>query len=177
VAVRPGRRRSRRRCLELGIPVTGGNVSFYNQTGDTAILPTPVVGVLGIIDDVARRIPNGMAGAGRDADPDGRHLDEFDGSIWSQVSTITSAACRRRWTSSVSACSATSWIAASRDGLVSAAHDLSEGGLIQAVAELLSPVRAVAAGRCGPARVALLGVDRPCARRVPRSEEIGSRAC
>ena len=45
-------------CLELGIPVTGGNVSFYNQTGDTAILPTPVVGVLGVIDDVERRTPD-----------------------------------------------------------------------------------------------------------------------
>ena len=32
-------------CLELGIPVTGGNVSFYNQSGDVAIYPTPVVGV------------------------------------------------------------------------------------------------------------------------------------
>ncbi len=40
-------------CLELGVPVTGGNVSFYNQTGDVAIHPTPVVGVLGVIDDVA----------------------------------------------------------------------------------------------------------------------------
>ncbi|NCW23650.1 MAG: phosphoribosylformylglycinamidine synthase II, partial [Actinobacteria bacterium] len=46
-------------CQELGIPVTGGNVSFYNQTGDTAIYPTPVVGVLGVIDDVARRVPSG----------------------------------------------------------------------------------------------------------------------
>ncbi|MDT5011071.1 MAG: phosphoribosylformylglycinamidine synthase subunit PurL, partial [Mycobacterium sp.] len=44
-------------CATLGIPVTGGNVSFYNQTGSTAILPTPVVGVLGVIDDVSRRIP------------------------------------------------------------------------------------------------------------------------
>ncbi len=42
-------------CQELGIPVTGGNVSFYNQTGDVAIYPTPVVGVLGVIDNVARR--------------------------------------------------------------------------------------------------------------------------
>ena len=49
-------------CLELGIPVTGGNVSFYNQTGDQPIHPTPVVGVLGIIDDVARRIPSRLAG-------------------------------------------------------------------------------------------------------------------
>ena len=39
-------------CATLGIPVTGGNVSFYNETGATAILPTPVVGVLGVIDDV-----------------------------------------------------------------------------------------------------------------------------
>src|SRR5688572_22485744 len=42
-------------CLELGVPVTGGNVSFYNQTGDVAINPTPVVGVLGVIGDVTRR--------------------------------------------------------------------------------------------------------------------------
>ena len=40
-------------CLELEIPVTGGNVSFYNQTGDVPIHPTPVVAVLGVIDDVA----------------------------------------------------------------------------------------------------------------------------
>ncbi len=44
-------------CAQLGIPVTGGNVSFYNQTGAQPILPTPVVGVLGVIDDVARRVP------------------------------------------------------------------------------------------------------------------------
>ena len=40
-------------CLELGTPVTGGNVSLYNQTGETAIHPTPVVAVLGVIEDVA----------------------------------------------------------------------------------------------------------------------------
>ncbi len=45
-------------CLELGIPVTGGNVSLYNQTGETAILPTPVVAVLGVVDDVTRRTPS-----------------------------------------------------------------------------------------------------------------------
>ena len=44
-------------CLQLGVPVTGGNVSFYNQTGETAILPTPVIGVLGVLDDVDRRTP------------------------------------------------------------------------------------------------------------------------
>src|SRR5213076_2193232 len=51
-------------CLALGVPVTGGNVSFYNQTGATAINPTPVVGVLGVLDDVRRRVPSGFAAAG-----------------------------------------------------------------------------------------------------------------
>ena len=43
---------------ELVIPVSGGNVSFYNQTGSEAILPTPVVGVLGVIDDVRESVHN-----------------------------------------------------------------------------------------------------------------------
>ena len=50
-------------CLELGIPVTGGNVSLYNQTGETAILPTPVVAVLGVIDDVTPPYPDRLPGA------------------------------------------------------------------------------------------------------------------
>ena len=52
-------------CQALGIPVTGGNVSLYNQTGETAILPTPVVAVLGVIDDVARRTPSGFVAEGQ----------------------------------------------------------------------------------------------------------------
>ncbi|CAB4906708.1 unannotated protein [freshwater metagenome] len=44
-------------CLEMGLPVTGGNVSFYNQTGDVAILPTPIIGVLGVIQDVRTHMP------------------------------------------------------------------------------------------------------------------------
>ncbi len=52
-------------CLELGIPVTGGNVSLYNQTGETAILPTPVVAVLGVVEDVTRRTPTGFQAARR----------------------------------------------------------------------------------------------------------------
>ncbi len=46
-------------CMELGIPVTGGNVSLYNQTAGRAIHPTPVVGVMGRFDDVSRRTPQG----------------------------------------------------------------------------------------------------------------------
>ena len=59
-------------CLELGIPVTGGNVSLYNQTGDTAILPTPVVAVLGVMEDVRRRTPSALRRRGRAGLPAGR---------------------------------------------------------------------------------------------------------
>jgi phosphoribosylformylglycinamidine synthase II len=123
-------------CAALGIPVTGGNVSFYNQTGSAAILPTPVVGVLGVIDDVARRIPTGMGG-----DPGetlmllGETRDEFDGSIWAQVTADHLGGrppavdlAREKLLADVLS-------SASRDELVSAAHDLSEGGLAQAVVE------------------------------------------
>ncbi len=68
-------------CLELGVPVTGGNVSFYNQTGDVAINPTPVVGVLGVIDDVTRRTPLAPA-AGQVLVLLGETRDELGGSEW-----------------------------------------------------------------------------------------------
>ena len=51
-------------CLALGVPVTGGNVSFYNQTTDAAIHPTPIVGVLGVHDDVSKRLAIGFGQAG-----------------------------------------------------------------------------------------------------------------
>src|SRR5207302_4467962 len=72
-------------CAELGIPVTGGNVSFYNQTGTTAILPTPVVGVLGVIDDVSRRIPTGLGAPGDILVLLGETRDELAGSEWAHV--------------------------------------------------------------------------------------------
>ena len=123
-------------CAQLGIPVTGGNVSFYNQTGATPILPTPVVGVLGVIDDVRRRIPTGFGTEpGETLILLGDTHDEFDGSIWSQVvhdhlgGTPPAVDLERE------RLLAAILTAASRDGLVSAAHDLSEGGLAQAVVE------------------------------------------
>src|SRR5690606_29870315 len=47
-------------CATLGIPVTGGNVSFYNSTGAAAINPTPIVGVLGVLEHAEQRIPMGF---------------------------------------------------------------------------------------------------------------------
>ncbi|MGC5255563.1 phosphoribosylformylglycinamidine synthase subunit PurL [Gordonia sp. DT218] len=123
-------------CAQLGIPVTGGNVSFYNQTGSTPILPTPVVGVLGVIDDVHRRIPTGFGTEpGETLILLGSTLDEFDGSIWAQVTHDHLGGVPPQVDLEHERLLADILMAASRDGLVSAAHDLSEGGLIQAVVE------------------------------------------
>ena len=123
-------------CVTLGIPVTGGNVSFYNQTGAEPILPTPVVGVLGVIDDVHRRIPTGLGlEPGETLILLGETHDEFDGSIWAQVEHDHLGGVPPKVDLAREQLLADILLASSRDGLVSAAHDLSEGGLAQAVVE------------------------------------------
>jgi phosphoribosylformylglycinamidine synthase len=123
-------------CAALGIPVTGGNVSFYNQTGQTAILPTPVVGVLGVIDDVHRRIPTGLgAEPGETLILLGDTHDEFDGSIWAQVEHDHLGGVPPMVDLAREQLLAEVLTSGSRDGMVSAAHDLSEGGLAQTVVE------------------------------------------
>src|ERR1035441_9219549 len=72
-------------CAALAVPVTGGNVSFYNQTGTAAIHPTPVVGVLGVHDDVRRRLAIGFTEAAAQLVLLGRTRAEFGGSLWAQV--------------------------------------------------------------------------------------------
>jgi phosphoribosylformylglycinamidine synthase len=122
-------------CLELGIPVTGGNVSFYNQTGDVAIHPTPVVGVLGVIDDVARRIPSGWQDAGNNIYLLGTTRDELDGSAWAEVihdhlggkPPLVDLNQERELAELMHG--------ANLQGLIASAHDLSDGGLAQALIE------------------------------------------
>ena len=136
-------------CAELGIPVTGGNVSFYNQTGETAILPTPLVGVLGVIDDVRNRIPTGIGfEAGESLLLLGDTHDEFAGSSWSQLAhdhlggrPPTADLSRERLLGEI-------LTAGAREGMLSAAHDLSDGGLAQTLVET------ALIGQCG-ARIVL----------------------
>ena len=149
-------------CAALGIPVTGGNVSFYNQTGTTPILPTPVVGVLGVIDDVKRRIPTGLGTEpGETLILLGDTRDEFDGSIWAQVTADHLGGLPPKVDLDREKLLAEVLSAASRDGLVSAAHDLSEGGLIQAVVE------AALTGETGCRIVHSRGLPTPLSRCSP----------
>lgn len=123
-------------CVELGIPVTGGNVSFYNQTGATAILPTPVVGVLGVIDDVRRRIPTGIgAEAGETLLLLGETHAEFGGSEWAHVVHGHLGGLPPKVDLQREKLLGEVLVAGSRDGMLSAAHDLSDGGLAQALVE------------------------------------------
>lgn len=122
-------------CQELGTPVTGGNVSFYNQTGDTAILPTPVVGVLGVIDDVTRRTPSGFRTAGHAIYLLGTTHDEFGGSEWAHVVHGHLGGCPPAVDLAAERELANILVNASRDGQIDAAHDLSDGGLAQALVE------------------------------------------
>jgi phosphoribosylformylglycinamidine synthase subunit PurL len=122
-------------CAYLGTPVTGGNVSFYNQTGEVPIHPTPVVGVLGVLDDVRRRLPLSFSQPGAGVVLLGRTEPEFGGSAWAWAAhrhlgglpPAADLAAERRLAALLAA--------AARDGLLSAAHDLSDGGLAVALAE------------------------------------------
>jgi phosphoribosylformylglycinamidine synthase II len=122
-------------CVALGVPVTGGNVSFYNQTGTSAIHPTPVIGVLGVHDDVRRRLSIGFGTGGADLVLLGRTEAEFGGSAWAHVlhghlggrPPVPHLAAEQRLARLLAAAAAA--------GLLSAAHDLSDGGLAVALAE------------------------------------------
>ncbi|HET7899817.1 MAG TPA: phosphoribosylformylglycinamidine synthase subunit PurL, partial [Candidatus Nanopelagicales bacterium] len=123
-------------CLQLGIPVTGGNVSFYNQTGTAAIHPTPVVGVLGVVDDVAQRTQMAFREMGDVVLLLGETRDELAGSEWAHVVHGHLGGLPPRVDLEAERALATVLVAASRGGLVGAAHDLSEGGVAQAVVEM-----------------------------------------
>ncbi|PDQ34086.1 MAG: phosphoribosylformylglycinamidine synthase II [Candidatus Lumbricidophila eiseniae] len=122
-------------CLELGIPVTGGNVSFYNQTGELPIHPTPVVAVLGVIDDVARRIPSGWQDDGRNIYLLGETHAELDGSAWAGIVHGHLGGMPPRVDLTAEKRLAELLAAAATESLIDSAHDLSDGGLAIALAE------------------------------------------
>jgi len=123
-------------CLEMGLPVTGGNVSFYNQTGAVAILPTPVIGVLGVIDDVRTRTPMSFESAGLDLYLLGDTYADLAGSEWAFMhgqrvgQSPTADLAREMRLIEV-------LLAGREEKIFSAAHDLSQGGLSAGLTEMV----------------------------------------
>jgi phosphoribosylformylglycinamidine synthase len=122
-------------CCVLGLPVVGGNVSFYNETSGQAILPTPIVGVVGLLEDAERLATQWFKGPGHRIALLGPVKVSLGGSeyLWVLHRRLAGAlapldlALERRVQSAVQA--------AVGAGLVQSAHDCAEGGLAVALAE------------------------------------------
>ncbi len=122
-------------CLAFGLPVIGGNVSFYNESRGADIDPTPVLGVLGLIDSLDRRPP------GVTLVPGGRMLlvgvtqSELSGSLWARDRGHRGGTLPRL---DLAMHSAVADVVRTlvNGGLIAGAHDVSSGGLGLALAEM-----------------------------------------
>jgi phosphoribosylformylglycinamidine synthase len=121
-------------ALEMGLPITGGNVSFYNQTGDVAILPTPVIGVLGVIEDVRTRTPMSFKEAGLELHLLGITDGNLSGSEWAYLHNLRGG--RAPIADLAKEMRLIDLMLAARP-LFSAAHDLSQGGLASTLIEMV----------------------------------------
>jgi phosphoribosylformylglycinamidine synthase subunit PurL len=123
-------------CLEMGLPVTGGNVSFYNQTGEVAILPTPVIGVLGVIDDVRTRTPMSFDRSGLELYLIGASDENLSGSEWAYLHGMRGGqapvADLQREMRLIELL-----VKGRTEQIFSAAHDLSQGGLTATLTEMV----------------------------------------
>ena len=127
----------RRAAGELGFPVVSGNVSLYNETDGEAILPTPVIGGVGLLDDISRRAALRIASAGEALVLVGETAGWLGQSLYLRevigreegAPPPVDLASERANGDLVRVLIA--------DGLVTACHDLSDGGLAVAVAEML----------------------------------------
>lgn len=126
-------------CQELGVPVTGGNVSLYNGAGevgdiDASINPTAIVGMLGTFDTVERVTPSGWRKGGQliyllgrtTAELDGSRFAELHGHLGGLPPTVDIEAEKVL---------AEVMVSASRDGLIDAAREVGDGGLAAAISE------------------------------------------
>jgi phosphoribosylformylglycinamidine synthase subunit PurL len=158
-------------CEELEIPITGGNVSFYNETLGEGIYPTPVLGVVGILDDVHKTAKMHFAAPGRtivllrageaaditDVESEfgsSEYAKEILGALWGyppELDLEKEAALQKAVIELV------------HQGLVESVHDCSDGGLAVALAEKTFAqgvgARANVASNGLPADFALFGED------------------
>lgn len=123
-------------CRALNTPVTGGNVSFHNESQSHAIFPTPTIGMLGVIDDVHATVGAAFPEAGLQVVLLGWQREELGGSEYLHTirGRITGDAPTMNIDEEVRLQRAT--LTAIRSGLIASAHDCAEGGLLVALAEM-----------------------------------------
>jgi phosphoribosylformylglycinamidine synthase II len=122
-------------CRALGLPVTGGNVSFYNESSGRPIHPTPIVGVLGLLEDATAAVPSGFPGPGLDVWLLGETRVELGGSVWQRLATGRLAGPLPALDLAAEARLQRLLVDLAARRLPAAAHDLSEGGLAVALVE------------------------------------------
>ncbi len=122
-------------CRALDIPITGGNVSLYNETDGNAIVPTPVLGVVGLIEDASKTIDRVFQGAGRDIVLFGETLPELGGSEYQKVLHGETRGLPPALDLGRERALQRLLVRAASEGLIESANDCSEGGLAVALAE------------------------------------------
>ena len=122
-------------CRTFGLPVTGGNVSFYNDTEGLSIHPTPVLGIVGLIEDVDRAVRPGFRARGEAVVLVGDTLDELGGSEYLRAVHGLEAGAPPALDLEKEKRHQEFLLEAIGAGLVRSAHDLAEGGLAVALAE------------------------------------------
>lgn len=129
-------------CRALGTPVTGGNVSFYNESPGRAIYPTPVVGMLGILDDIDRACTSSFKALGdviAMIGPLGGSVEGLGGSQYLKVVHGKVAGLPPRIDLDLEARVQKACLEMIRRGILNSAHDCSGGGLGVALAECCFP--------------------------------------
>jgi len=122
-------------CRAFDIPVTGGNVSFYNDTGGVSIYPTPVLGVVGLIQDIDKAVRPGFRAEGDALVLLGRSTNELGASEYLKVIHGSAAGPVPAFDLDREKAVQEACLRAAEAGWLGSAHDLSEGGLAVAAAE------------------------------------------
>jgi phosphoribosylformylglycinamidine synthase II len=122
-------------CRALDVPITGGNVSLYNETDGTAIYPTPVLGVVGLIEDATRVLARAFRGAGDAIVVLGETFEELGGSeylktIHGQVKGQPPRLDLQQERALIGLL-----VRAAASGVLRSAHDCSDGGIAVTLAE------------------------------------------
>src|SRR5687767_3970672 len=122
-------------CRALDVPITGGNVSLYNETNGEAIYPTPIIGVVGLLDDASQALRRSFESEGDAVLLLGTTANDIGGSEYLKVVHGRVAGRPPRLSLDAEKKLYAAVLESSRGGHLHSAHDVSDGGLAVALAE------------------------------------------